>query len=209
MKGTVLLFGYSYYDKYYLNPAEEIVKNLHGLIVDGYVLEGMVLPVSVKKVMNIVAREIMHRDDVVLVIGLGMSPIIDSPVLELAFTNIMFFNKPDIDGNIYRFIKIIDDGPFVVTTNLPFKEIYEHCNNIGAGIRPGLSSGTYLCNILGYLIAYYTRMRGIKGGFIHVPPHTDLAMKLRLTNYRSLNLMIDTIICTIKASLEIIEKTFE
>ncbi|WFO75870.1 hypothetical protein J4526_03165 [Desulfurococcaceae archaeon MEX13E-LK6-19] len=201
----IILMGYSFFDKYYLNPSEEIAKLLDGQSIEEFSIKGIVLPVSVEKVKKEVPR-ILMSENASIVLGLGLSPIIDKPVIELSFVNLLYFTRPDIDGMTYKFESIVENAPMVLSTNLPFKEICEECEHKGIGVRPGVGIGTYLCNMLGYLIAYFARTKKFIGGFIHIPPHTDLAMRIGLPVSVSLHEILDSIKCVLRATVKYVKR---
>lgn len=197
----MLLVGYSYFDKYYVNPAEEIVRVLDGEVIDGYVVEGVVLLVSVDKAKKELKR-LLEEGGASIVVGIGLSPSIEKPVIELAFVNMLYFTKPDIEGKKIMFSEVVPGGPSVLYTRLPVRDIVEECRYVGSGIRPGVSVGTYLCNMAGYMITYYAYRKGFIGGFIHVPPHTDLALRIGLPRHAPLYELVDTIKCVLKTTIK-------
>ncbi|MDK2383449.1 MAG: pyroglutamyl-peptidase I, partial [Candidatus Korarchaeota archaeon] len=62
-------------------------------------------------------------------------------------------------------------------------------------------AGTYLCNAAGYLASLCSSRLRVPGGFLHLPPHTDLAMRLGLPHHRPLGEIVDTVRCVAEASL--------
>lgn len=49
MKNVILLTGFTFFNKYFLNPSEEVVKALDKVIIKNYRVVSAILPVSFKK----------------------------------------------------------------------------------------------------------------------------------------------------------------
>ena len=203
MAKVILLTGFSNYDKYYINPSEEIVEFLDGSYIYDYKIHGLILPVSITNAPKILINHLNTlKPDIVL--GLGLSPKAKNIIIELVSTNIAHFpDYKDIDGET-AWMKLIGNNRVeVLSTRLPIFKIMESCcREKGFKISVGLSIGTYLCNIVGYEILRYAYKRSLPGGFIHIPPSTDLALRLGLNNYMPLKEMLQAITCILATTIE-------
>ncbi|MET1102069.1 MAG: hypothetical protein ABWW69_06315, partial [Pyrodictiaceae archaeon] len=157
---------------------------------------------SFNRVKHIVPN-ILRRIDPSIVVGVGLNPSLDTVVVEAASVNIASFRIKDEDGYKADFEAIIEKGPLVEATTMPLKEIYEECTvKRRLRIRVGATIGTYLCNTLGYIIMNWAKRNNKVGGFLHIPPDTDLAMRLGLEHYMSLNEIIEAVKCAIESSVK-------
>lgn len=203
MTKIIFLTGFSNYDRYYINPSGEIVEFLNGSYIDDYKIHGLVLPVSITSAPKILINYLNTlKPDIVL--GLGLSPKAKNIIIELVSANIAHFpDYKDIDGNT-AWMKLFDHNNLnVLPTRLPIFKIMESCcKNKGFKISIGISIGTYLCNIIGYKILRYAHKNSLPGGFIHIPPSTDLALRLGLNNYMSLKEMLQAIKCILETTIK-------
>lgn len=194
----ILLTGFSHYGPYYINPSMEIALKLNGVLFNGYKVYGSVLPVSLYRGIMLLQDKLesLNPD---IVIGLGLAPRARSITIELASANIAHFpDYKDVDGSS-AWMKFIDNNELnVLKTKLSIQKIMNTCCREKVyEITVSLSIGTYLCNIIGYLITKYVWDNNKIGGFIHLPPHTDLALKLGLNNFIPINYKVDAIKCII------------
>ena len=119
---AVNVSGYSYYDKYWFNPSEEIARSLNGHVFHGYVVKSSVFPVSYGKVKTIFENT-LNTVKPVLSIGLGLSPSSKEIAIKLAAVNNMYSTVPDVDGIKGYLEQIVPNGPVVVNSTLPLKKI--------------------------------------------------------------------------------------
>ena len=203
MSREILLTGFSHYGIYYINPSMEIVQKLNGIVFNGFKVHGLVLPVSINKAPKILKDKLrILKPDIV--IGLGLAPRARNIIIELASANIAHFpDYKDIDGET-AWLKLIGSNRIeALSTRLPIFKIMESCcREKGFKISVGLSIGTYLCNIVGYEILRYAHKNSLPGGFIHIPPSTDLALRLGLNNYMPLKEMLQAIKCILVTTIE-------
>jgi len=199
---NILLTGFTYYGSYYYNPSEEAIEVFNETIfMKKYRVVGVKLPVSHSRASKLLMRYLeKYKPD--LVIGLGLSPRIRELVLELVATNIVHHETPDIDGET-KWIEYIEGEELkVLHTRLPYKVILKECRKKRSlPITINTSIGQYLCNHIAYLIHKYSWKKHKIGGFIHIPPHTRLALRNKLTNYQPFNTITDTLKCIIETTL--------
>lgn len=199
--GNILLIGYSIFSRFQLNPSEKIVTELNGKSISGHRIEGIVLPVSLKYVRENLPKILKERHPLI-VLGIGLAPRATKPVIELVASNVASFNIPDESGEKASYEYLDNNSLQCVHTTLPVSEILGECNRRGLEIAPSVSIGTYLCGVAGYYIMRYAIERGILGGFIHVPPSTELALRHKLGNYMSPYDLVETIRCVLETSVK-------
>ncbi len=198
----VLLLGFSLFNGYHYNTCEEVVNILRDTELMGFKIIGIVVPVSLSYIRQ---RVVSFLEELrpSIVIGLGMAPKATSILIELGATNIAYFDIPDVDEYKARGEELYTSQPLVVETSLPVKEILIECmERKQLKIRPSLSTGTYLCNALAYTIMSYAKRYGVIGGFLHIPPHTDYAMRMKLENYLPLYEIVEAIKCVINTCIK-------
>jgi len=199
LKGLILITGYSHYGRYMWNPSEELVKMLDGEKLEGYILKGLTLPVSFKRTREILLNS-LNTLDPAAVICLGLAPSAKKLVVELVSVNTTYFEIPDTDKYRARLEPVIERSMPVARTSLPVERIARMCiEEKNLPIRPGVSIGTYLCNVAGYVAMSWASMKKRIGGFVHIPPHTDLAMRLGLENYLPMYLIRESLLCILRA----------
>ena len=198
---SVLLLGYSHFASYTHNPSEEVAGRLDGGVIRGCRVRGVSIPVSTRYVLEEVPR-LLENEDPTLALGLGLNPRVNLVVLEAASANILHYRAPDEDG-VRREAEPIDpEGPRVLAPTIDVVRAYRACRDRGLPVTIGVSIGTYLCNALAYTIERWASRRGRLGGFLHLPPHTTLALRLGLPSYQSLDLIVESVECVIEESLE-------
>jgi len=193
----ILLIGYSVFSGFQLNPSEEIVTRLDGANINGYSVKGLVLPVSYRYVQTTLPRMLEEeRPDIAL--GIGLAPRATRPVIELVASNVASFRIRDEDGALVGYEYVAGNGLEAVRTTLPVSSVLDECRRRDLNVAVGVSIGTYLCGIAGYYIMKYAETYRRIGGFIHIPPSTELAMRHGLRNYVPLSTLLETIKCVLE-----------
>ena len=194
--------GYTNFGKYLWNPAELVVEKLNGSEIEGCKVVGKKLPVSFDDVKKLV-RKYLNETDPDIAVGIGLNPSLRKVALELASSNVISFEVPDEKGHKTPFDLIDGNEIQVVRTLLPVPRIVKSCSiERNLPLRPTVGIGSYLCNVLGYLVMSWVKENDRYGGFVHVPPHTDLAIKVGLNNFLSLNEIIDVIECILEETIK-------
>jgi pyroglutamyl-peptidase len=197
----VLVTGFEPYGSFHYNPSEEVARILDGAEVGGFRVIGRVLPVSLKRAPPTLLRLLeKYRPKVVL--ALGLAPRAKSVVVELAFANVADFRASDADGSRAEMVKLAEDGPLVLPTHLPVDAIVSTCRGRGLRLSPGVSAGTYLCNVIGYLVSRYSQDSRAVGGFLHIPPTTDLAMRHKLEWGMPMHEVLAAVRCVLEVAIE-------
>jgi len=139
----ILVTGYGFFSRYYLNTSEAVARSLENMVVKDLHVKSIVLPVSLKYVRKNLP-EILLKLRPRLIIGLGLHPGANEVILELASYNTAFYTRPDVDGHKAWLEKIVEDGEDVLQTKLPVKEIVNECRRErGLPLKPGLSMGIW------------------------------------------------------------------
>ena len=200
---TVLITGYTVFSGYQLNPSEEIASMLEGARVAGCRVQTLIMPVSLRRVIEILPRKLREVNPS-MVLGLGLSPRARKVTLELAAASIAHYPEaPDEDGfraNLHPLTgrSALDVKP----TQLPVARIVEECaEKRQLPLTVNLSIGTYLCNVAAYIIHSYAEQAGVPGGFLHLPPTTELAMRHRLSHSIPLSLQAETVKCVVETAV--------
>ncbi len=198
----ILLIGFSNYRQYLWNPAETVAERLNGETIEGCTIFSHVLPVKLTSVKNTVPK-LLKEIDPAVALGIGLSPGAKTLLLELTAVNYIYYETSDEEGYTTHGEPIDPNGPKTLYTTLPVQQIIQKCHiEKQYPIKPSITIGTYLCNTLAYTILKWAHNKQRPGGFIHIPPDTNLAQKLNLNNYISINEIIQTIKCTLKTTLK-------
>ncbi len=201
MKAEVLVTGFTWFNGFQHNPAEEVAEALNGRIIEGYRVRALILPVSLRAVRSMLRRaleELRPR----LALGLGLDPSAREVRLELVAYNIACFREPDVDGHRAWLEPVDPEGPRAAATTLPVERIARRCEEKGLKLKPSVSLGTYVCNAAAYTIMSYAEKHGAMGGFLHVPPCTELALRSKLENSMPLHEQIEIVETVIEESLK-------
>ncbi len=198
----ILVTGFSLFNGYLYNPTAQIVEDLNGTIINGILIEDMVLPVSFKRAIPML-KAVLEERRPLIVLGLGFAPRANCVIIELAAANLAFFSIPDIDGYRAESEEIEKGGKLVVETRLPVRRIVDTCiKSLRLPMAPSVSIGTYLCNAVGYTIMSYAAKYGAIGGFLHIPPTTDIAMKLGMGTGVPYREVFESILCVLKTCVD-------
>ena len=203
---TILLTGYSYYGRFMWNPTEEVVEMLRGRVYRGFRVEGLVLPVSLRRVRRVLLVKLEELSPAA-VVGLGLSPRVTKLVVEMVSANLAYFEAPDIDGYRAQLEPVVEGWPSIARTSIPVEKVVEVCaRRRGLPLRPGVSIGTYLCNAAGFIEMGWAERTGRIGGFVHVPPHTELSMRLGLGYSLPLSVIRESVECILEVVAEELEQ---
>jgi pyroglutamyl-peptidase len=196
----IVITGFNYYSSYWNNPSGELARALDGSIINSYRVKGFVPTVSLK---NAVSRmkEILSTTKPKLVIGMGLNPATRFVDIELVSVNQTYFTQPDVDGNIVRLQKILDTGPQIAYSTLPLEGIMRECSEKKSlPIKPSVSIGLYLCNVVAYMIMTYGVEKKIPAGFIHLPPTTINLLRRETEHGIPFSEILEAVKCIIEDS---------
>lgn len=197
---TLLLTGFTFFDRYWHNPSGEIARRLDGAEINGYRVKSLILPVSYVKAKRMLLEH-LEKEKPDAVIGLGLAPTAKSVNIELAAVNRAYFTSPDVDSYVARYVEILEGGYTIVFTTLPVERIVSKCSSTMPPVRPSLSTGLYLCNVVAYLAMNYGRKNEKLAGFLHIPPSTVNVLKGESEHGYPEDVILEAVKCVIEASL--------
>ncbi|ALL01414.1 Pyrrolidone-carboxylate peptidase [Pyrodictium delaneyi] len=202
MEDVVLVAGFTVFAGFQFNPAEEIARRLDGQAIRGHRVRGLVLPVSLKRGLRLL-REHLEALRPRVVLGLGLAPWARRVTLELAAVSLVHYpDYPDEDGHRAE-LQLLDGGGLrAYTTRLPLEAV-QACSRQGLPATVGVTAGTYLCNAAAYTIHRYAHENRVAGGFLHLPPSTELAHRHRFTATVPLWLQLETVKCILREAIRL------
>ena len=121
-----------------------------------------------------------------IVIGLGLHPRTDEPLIELSAINYGFRR---LDENVYSKY-LFEEGEPVAMLPVDHVELLKYLWSRGFKVSPSNTLGLYLCNAVAYTYYRYARTRGKYAVFIHIPPVGDLRIRLKLDVKCSWNIQL-------------------
>ncbi len=170
---------------YHPNPSGLVASIMNDKRYHKYLIRGIVLNVDYSSIRYL--QGVLKELDPIGVIGLGLHPRTDKPLIEPVAVNIRYE-----DDSIKE---IVSGGkPFVAAGINPYK-LYRYLRMRGFSVRVSNSSGTYLCNAVAYTIYEYSDRTSSKSVFIHIPPVGVLKHRLGYSwiNEWSINRLIELV----------------
>ncbi|WP_227396477.1 pyroglutamyl-peptidase I [Jeotgalibacillus aurantiacus] len=176
---TLLLTGFEPFLHFKTNPTMEVVNALHGTEINGWTIEGRILPVDFQQSGDLL---IQHYEEIQpgAVISLGLAGGRTHITPERIAINCNDGEK-DNEGYKPEGEKIADDGPDGLFSTLPIQEMIDHLKDHGLPGSISNTAGTYLCNHVMYRMLDQIRREGksIPSGFIHIPSSHEIAVESR------------------------------
>ena len=204
MQDRVLVTGFTVFAGYQFNPSEWIAASLDGHVVEGYRVHSLVLPVSLQRALPLLRKHLEALKPRV-VLGLGLAPRARKVTVELAAVSLAHYpDYPDEDGHRAE-LHLLDSGLRAYTTRLPLEAV-RTCHGKGYPVTVSVSTGTYLCNAAAYTIHRYAHHNNAIGGFLHLPPTTELAYRHGLTGTMPLWLELETVKCILRETIRSLRK---
>lgn len=206
VRGNVVVLGFDVFGEEIGNPASRIAESFNGLVIDGYLVHGLTIPVSYASVKRSI-KLVFELYSPAMVIALGLSVSKPLPTLERIALNYVDSSLPDVDGVIFSDKRIIHDGPLALETDVDIYGLRDYLLNEGIPIIISYHAGTYLCNYMYYLLLYESKIRNIKSLFIHIPRGRSDILQLirsrkRFSWFIDEELMIRLVELTIKYLIE-------
>ncbi|MCD6301745.1 MAG: pyrrolidone-carboxylate peptidase [Staphylothermus sp.] len=161
---------------YHPNPSGLVAEELNGAQVDNCSIKGVVLRVSLDYLRRKLEKllEIFKPD---IVIGLGLHPLTDRPIIELVGYNLVYSETRDVDGLVFH-EDISKTERKTYTIPIDIKGLLQYLREKGYSVRPGVSIGTFLCNYVAFTMYKYGFVEKKKALFIHIPPAGDLCLRM-------------------------------
>lgn len=174
MSPTVLLSGFEPFDGAGINESWEAVRAAVPLLAArGIDAEALLLPVE----FGVAADRLLARVAELspsLVLATGLAAGRSTLSVERVAVNLRDARIPDAAGRTPLDEPCAPGGPVGLFPMLPVKAMVRAAEDVGAPVSLSQSAGTYVCNDVFYLLTAALgtdpRLRGVRGGFVHVPP---------------------------------------
>ncbi len=192
----IVVTGFDVYGSEVDNPTGRIALELNGVVIGGYLIHGLKIPVSyasVRRAVEIIYNYFNPR----IVLSLGLSPPRPIPSIERIALNYADTKIPDTDGIVMRNKRIVNNGPLALETSVNVGALVDYLIAQGIPVTISYHAGTYLCNYLYYLLLYKGLQRRTKVLFIHVPRTRGEALMLlkssKTTHFVEYELLVEMI----------------
>lgn len=173
---NVLLCGFEPFGHLKENPSWEAVKLVSDALGKGIKIKKLLLPVEYQRAPEMLLAEMNAQSyDLVLCTGVAMKRSVVTP--EYVAVNVKDSPMPDNCGKVCLYERIEEEGEAVFYTNLPLADLLDAIHAQGVPCAPSFDAGTYVCNALFYSLMYAIRYgkKSTYGGFLHLPPPTEVA----------------------------------
>jgi len=165
----ILLTGFEPFDGATLNPTERIVRALHGRVIAGRPVVGVVLPCVFRRSIAALQQPLRSlRPQVVICLGqAGGRPDITP---ERVAINVDDARIADNAGGRPVDRPVVRGGPAAYWSTLPIKAMVAELRSCGVPASVSQTAGTFVCNHVFYGLMHALRRRpAVRGGFVHVP----------------------------------------
>ena len=204
----ILITGFGHWGKEKENPTQKLIEKLDNKDLYNYKVIGRVLPVSYRRVKEILPDEIINEKPVI-VLNLGLAPGYSVISVEKVALNLMS-SGPDIEGYKPSDELIDPKGSLAYFSTIPVTKIVKELKKQGIPARVSYFAGTFLCNYV-----FYNSLNTIKknnleslAGFIHIPYSSDIASKKkRPVPSMCMDLLLRAIKVAIKVSLDYLNQS--
>nr|HEX4318704.1 pyroglutamyl-peptidase I [Kofleriaceae bacterium] len=173
---TVLVTGFEPFDGAATNPSGLAARALDGRTIAGRRVVGAVLPVTFGDAIAALGAQ-LRATRPELVICTGLADARGELSIERVAINVDDARIPDNAGARPIDRAIARRGPVGYWSTLPIKSIAAALSRAHVPAAISQTAGTFVCNHVFYgLMRALARRRGVRGGFIHVPPVRRLAL---------------------------------
>ena len=180
-----------------VNVSSVVAQHFASLSHENFELKVELLPVSFKRVGNILSALITDFQPNIIVM-LGQAGSREKITIERIAINLMDSKIGDNDNFTPNEQKIIESSENALFSNLPLKYIVENWQNAGIESAISNSAGLYVCNCSFYHALIISQRMGndCKVGFIHLPKLPD-EKSLQLCAVDQMTMAIDVAIRTV------------
>ena len=167
---VVLLTGFEPFGGDTINPSWLVAQALHGQTIAGAAVESVCLPCVFGVALQVLRRSLLeHRP--VLVLALGLAANRTALSLERVAINLDDARIADNAGAQPVDQPVVAGGPAAHFSTLPIKAMVQALQRAGLPAELSQTAGTFVCNHVYYgLMQQLRRRRGVRGGFMHLPP---------------------------------------
>jgi len=167
---NVLVTGFEAFAGDAVNPSAEVARALDGRVIEGRRVVAAVLP-CVFDACAVELNRLQRRHRPELILCLGMARGRAGITVERIAINLDDARIPDNAGGRRIDRPVVRGGPAGYWSTLPVKAIVAALRRRGIAAGASETAGTFVCNHLFYHLMHgLARHRGVRGGFIHVPP---------------------------------------
>lgn len=196
---TVLLAGFEPFGGETINPSGEIARQLHGSVIAGHRVTGVLLPCVFGGAIPELRRQ-FRASGPVLVICLGQAGGRTDITPERVAINVDDAQIPDNSGRQPVDRPIVKSGPAAYWSTLPIKAMVAALQKHDIPASVSQTAGTFVCNHVFYGLMHMLRdQRKIRGGFIHVP---NLPEQAKGKPSLPLEVMTEAVAVAIEATLK-------
>jgi pyroglutamyl-peptidase len=176
---TVLLTGFDAFGGAAVNPSWLAAQALHGRQIAGHRVVSARLPTvfgaSLQELHGLLN---LHAPALVLCLGLASGR--GAMSIERVAININDASLADNQGARPIDTPVVPDGPAAYFSSLPVKALLQALQRHGLTAELSQTAGTFVCNHVFYglmhALATQPALRGTRGGFVHVPDLSVLAL---------------------------------
>lgn len=169
---VVLVTGFDAFGGETLNPSSLAVRALHGKRIAGHRVVAAELP-TVFGASVATLRKLVHTHRPVLVVCVGQAGGRTALSLERVAINMDDARIPDNAGAQPVDAPVLPSAPAAYFSTLPIKAMLLALQRAGVAAEVSQTAGTFVCNHvffgLMHLLATGRGLRGVRGGFVHVP----------------------------------------
>jgi pyroglutamyl-peptidase len=171
-RATVLLTGFEPFGNDTVNPSWLAARELDGSLIAGHLVVAAQLP-TVFDAAALALREQLLRHRPALALGAGQAGGRAAICLERVAINVNDARIPDNTGAQPVDTPVVPGAPAAYFTTLPIKAMLSALLDAGIAAQVSQTAGTFVCNHVFYALMHElatdARLRGTRGGFVHVP----------------------------------------
>ena len=165
----ILVTGFEPFAGARTNPSAVIARRLHGTMIRGHAVVGVVLPCEFGRARRDLRRLVgRHRPALVVCLGLATGRTAITP--ERIAINVDDARIADNAGRRPLDRPVVRGGPAAYWSTLPVKSIVAALRRRQWPAAVSQTAGTFVCNHVFYgLMHQLRRQTAVRGGFVHVP----------------------------------------
>ncbi|MDQ2799814.1 MAG: hypothetical protein M3Y13_09245 [Armatimonadota bacterium] len=201
---TILLTGFAPFGGCQTNPSQQIAEHLHGEVIGGAQIIGVILPVVMGQDADRLTAAIAdHKPKIVLSLGLAAGATCLE--VERFAVNLRVTDPGDpsrlMEPNLPQSV-IIADGVCGLSATLDAERMADAIRKAGVPARAHGYAGAYACNHILYQALHYAMQWDLsyRAGFIHLPLSSEQAVAENKIHLPSLPL--DKMTAGVRAAIE-------
>jgi pyroglutamyl-peptidase len=172
----ILLTGFEPFGGDTTNPSWQVAQALRGERIEGAPVEAVCLPTAFGAAGDAL-RAALDRVRPQLVLCLGLAANRSALSVERVAINVDDARIPDNAGASPIDVPVVAGAPAAYFATLPVKAIVAALLEAGLPAEVSQTAGTFVCNHVFYALMHtLRRRRGVRGGFMHLPLATTMAL---------------------------------